>query len=233
MPLSHVAKVLRLSTETMDEIVEVACRILSSGGVVALPTDTLYGVTTVLEHTDKLYALKKRTADKPLGIFVPSATDVSRVAECSTVEVSLLRSLLPGPVTLIFDRGNALPVKFNPGVHAVGVRVPNSRFVQALTRRIGVPLAQTSANISGGPSPVQISDFEELFPEIDLVVDGGLIGDGKEAVGSTIVDLSRKGFYHIIREGCALLETSELLHQAGLKETDIDEIMALRNTSKI
>ncbi|CAJ0963270.1 unnamed protein product, partial [Mesorhabditis belari] len=227
MPLSGLSKVLRLSSESIEEALEAACRILLNGGIVALPTDTIYGLTTTLENSNKLYALKRRSGAKPLGIFVSSWEEIKKIADSSIVDQELLSSLLPGPVTLLFERAAALPSFFNPGVSVVGVRVPKYHFVQELSKRVGVPLAQTSANISGDTSPLSIADFEHLIPLIDLVIDGGVLGNNTAPLGSTVVDLSRPGFFHIIRPGCAEKATCQTLLKNGLEETNGDETSKL------
>ncbi|CAI2323495.1 unnamed protein product [Caenorhabditis sp. 36 PRJEB53466] len=171
--MSAFGKILRLSADNFEEVIDTAVTVISKGGIVALPTDTLYGVSTLLPNSEKLYALKKRPSDKPLD--------------------ELAESLLPGPVTLMFDRLPTLPYLFNPGVHKVACRVPNCQLVMDICRRLGQPLAQTSANFSGSPQhPTCIQHFDELIPEIDLVIDSGEILTTMEG-GSTIVDLSSRG----------------------------------------
>ncbi|CAB3411342.1 unnamed protein product [Caenorhabditis bovis] len=215
--LASVARVLRLNADTFEEAVEAAAAILLRGGVVALPTDTLYGISTLIPYSDRLYALKKRPYEKPLGIFIPSPQSVPLVAR-QTISDKLAYRLLPGPVTLVFERLPALPPDFNPGVSNVGVRVPDSAIVAAICRKVGQPLAQTSANISGSSlNPTCLEDFEELIPLLDLVIDGGEIQSGSHE-GSTIVDLSVPNKFKIIRDGCAKKRTEEVLREFGLDE---------------
>lgn len=213
--LASVARVLRLSSETFEEAVDAATRVLFGGGIVALPTDTVYGVSTLIQHSDKLYDLKRRSHAKPLGLFISSPEDIPKYAQL-TISPSLANKLLPGPVTLIFERSDSLPPFFNPDTANVGVRVPESAFVSALCRKVGQPLAQTSANVSGSSTnPLCLDDFADLLPEVDLAIDGGLIGT-EVCEGSTIVDLTTPGYYKIVRDGCALLNTVELLQSEGL-----------------
>ncbi|XGW08144.1 hypothetical protein V3C99_010896 [Haemonchus contortus] len=219
--LAHLAKVLRITPETFEEAIETAAEVLFRGGIVALPTDTIYGVSTLIEHSDKLYSLKRRPMNKPLGLFLSDPSEIPLWA-CPTISPQLAAQLLPGPVTLIFNRLPSLPANFNPDRDDVGIRVPNSPLVLALTARLGVPLAQTSANVSGSAAnPTCVTDFSHLFSEIDLVLDGGVIGKPLESPstseGSTIIDLTQKGFYSVVREGCALKRTEELLRAAGLE----------------
>ncbi|VDM72709.1 unnamed protein product [Strongylus vulgaris] len=220
--LANLARVLRITPETFEEAIEAAADVLLRGGVVALPTDTLYGVSTLIEHSDKLYSLKRRERAKPLGLFLADPTEISRWARLN-IPAQLAGQLLPGPVTLILNRLPTLTRSFNPDVENVGVRVPDSPLVRALCARLGRPLAQTSANVSGSPvNPTRIEDFSDLMDQIDLVLDGGVIGrapDGSRisSEGSTIVDLTQDDFYCIVREGCALKHTEELLRAAGIR----------------
>ncbi|VDO79829.1 unnamed protein product [Heligmosomoides polygyrus] len=221
--LTQLARVLRITPETFDEAVEAAVDVLRRGGIVALPTDTIYGVSTLIEHSKKLYSLKRRPADKPLGLFLADSVEIPRWAQL-TITPHLAKQLLPGPVTLIFHRLPSLPLCFNPGKRDVGIRVPDSALVRAITARLGRPLAQTSANVSGSAvNPTSIKDFSNLFPEIDLVLDGGMIGKppqeepSSSSEGSTIIDLTEDDFYRVVREGCALKRTEEVLRSAGIR----------------
>ena len=101
-----------------------------------------------------------------------------------TISPELAHRLLPGPVTLVFNRSPLLPDSFNPDVASVGVRVPDSSIVVAICSRLGVPLAQTSANLSGSTlNPTAVEDFNDLLPHIDLVLDGGRIPSGRFELG--------------------------------------------------
>ncbi|KAL6736368.1 Sua5/YciO/YrdC/YwlC family protein [Ancylostoma duodenale] len=220
--LASLARVLRITPETFEEVVEAAADVLLRGGIVALPTDTLYGVSTLIEHSDKLYALKRRQREKPLGLFLSDPAEIPLWARL-TISPQLARQLLPGPVTLILNRLPSLSCSFNPGTENVGVRVPDSPLVRALCARLGRPLAQTSANVSGSPvNPTCINDFCDLMDQIDLVLDGGVIGKPPSEAstsneGSTIVDLTQDDFYRIVREGCALKRTEEVLRASGIR----------------
>lgn len=223
--LTHLARVLRISSETFDQAVEAAADVVLHGGIVALPTDTLYGVSTLVDHSGKLYTLKKRTIGKPLGLFLADPAEIGRWARL-TISPSLARQLLPGPVTLIFNRSPSLARNFNPQEETVGVRVPDSPLVRALCACLGQPLAQTSANVSGSlKNPRCVEDFSDLLDKIDLVLDGGAIGrlendensTNTEEVGSTVVDLTQENFYRIIRYGCASKRTEEVLRAAGIR----------------
>lgn len=131
---------------------------------------------------------------------------------------ALLRDLLPGPVTVVFERTEELNPELNPHTRLVGVRVPDHPFIRRLVDLCGEDgaLALTSANRSGQSSTVAVEEFREMWGELGLVCDGGRIGS--ELAGSTVVDLSQAGRYRIIREGSAGPQTRDTLHRHGLIE---------------
>ncbi|XP_015667149.1 yrdC domain-containing protein, mitochondrial [Protobothrops mucrosquamatus] len=189
---------------------------LREGGLVALPTDTVYGVACLAQNSaavEALYRLKGRPAGKPLAVCLGDVEQVHRYCR-GPVPEELLRDLLPGPVTLVLPRSDALNADLNPFTPLVGVRVPNHRFVRELVRVCDGPLALTSANVSDRASSLTVTEFQELWPHLSLVIDGGPTGDALSPecrLGSTVVDLSIPGKYRVIRPGCALTQTVEIL----------------------
>jgi len=112
-----------------------------------------------------------------------------------------LSMLLPGPVTLVFDRKPSLPAELNPlNNESIGIRIPDCQFMIELAQYLDEPIALTSANISNHPSSLEIQEFTPLWNSLDLIVDGGRICSSSKA-GSTVIDLTRKGYFNIIREG--------------------------------
>ncbi|KAI1730734.1 telomere recombination domain-containing protein [Ditylenchus destructor] len=184
---------------------------LDKGKVVAVPTDTLYGLITRIRYSDRLNRVKGRPKDKPFGLFVNSVEQIPKYS-IPTVSNSILKKLLPGPVTVIFERNEQLPASFNPGINTVGFRIPHNQFVKNICINYSEPLVQTSANVS---------DFKELWEDLGLIVDDGTIleNDGSR-LGSTVVDLSVEGYYKVVRDGCALQETVKILRSCGLAQLD-------------
>lgn len=207
-------RILRLTADNIEEAIDAAVCVFLRGGIVALPTDTLYGISTLLQYSDRLYALKQRPYEKPLGIFLPSPTAMKLVSR-QTISDELANCLLPGPVTLMFERLPCLPAEFNPGVVNVACRVPDCPIVSTICKKLGQPLAQTSANVSGSSlNPTSIDHFRDLHPNIDLILDAGSIISSGE--GSTIVDLTVESGFRIVRSGCAEKETMQKLKSFGL-----------------
>ncbi|KAI2655754.1 YrdC domain-containing protein, mitochondrial [Labeo rohita] len=199
-------RVLRLSAQNSDdltsqpqewtEILNATVKALKAGQVVAVPTDTIYGLACVAQNSaavKRVYNIKGRNGDKPLAICVGEIQDIYRYCKVSVKE-ELLRDLLPGPVTLVLERSSTLNGDLNPFTKLIGVRIPDHPFMRRLCQMCGEPLALTSANVSSQTSTVAANEFEDLWPSLAVVVDGGPIGD-KSRLGSTVVDLSVCGRY--------------------------------------
>ncbi|XP_019367640.1 PREDICTED: yrdC domain-containing protein, mitochondrial, partial [Gavialis gangeticus] len=191
---------------------------LQAGGLVALPTDTIYGVACLAQDSRAVravYSLKGRDGSKPLAICLSCVEHIYRYCHVNVPE-ELLRDLLPGPVTLVLQRSDGLNKDLNPFTLLVGVRIPNHTFIRELAQACPGPLALTSANVSSQASTLTVSEFQDLWPQLSLVIDGGPLGDTQSPecrLGSTVVDLSVSGKYTIIRPGCALAPTVEILKQ--------------------
>uniref|UniRef100_A0A2P2I8J1 Threonylcarbamoyl-AMP synthase n=1 Tax=Hirondellea gigas TaxID=1518452 RepID=A0A2P2I8J1_9CRUS len=169
--------VVKLADGALCNHISSAAQILKSGGIVALPTDTLYGLAGLAQHATAvhdIYKVKCRNQAKPLAVCVAQVEDIYKWAEV-TVPRELLVSLLPGPVTLIFKRTKALNKELNPETELVGIRIPDSDFIRKVTFACGAPLALTSANISNQQSPLEVEEFKELWPEVAGIFDGGRI----------------------------------------------------------
>lgn len=198
------------------EALRAAAAELRSGAVVAVPTDTLYGLACSASCSaalDAVYRLKGRSEAKPLAVCLGRVVDVYRYCHVRVPE-GLLKDLLPGPVTLVMERSEELNKDLNPFTPLVGIRIPDHAFMQDLAQTFGGPLALTSANLSSQPSSLNVKEFQDLWPQLSLVIDGGPIGDGKSPrcrLGSTVVDLSVPGKFDIIRAGCALENTTAVL----------------------
>lgn len=203
--------------------VDLACRLLTDGNIIALPTDTIYGLAACAQNTSavrRLYGIKGRDSAKPLAVCVGEVDDIHLWGKADTLPEGLLKALLPGPVTVILERAPGLNTELNPNCAKVGVRVPNHPFVRKIAQNVSSPLALTSANLSNEPSSLSVKEFESLWPQLDAIFDGGslaVLQSNSSRAGSTVVDLSVEGKYHIVRNGSALLHTMEILHRFGLR----------------
>ena len=177
-----------------------ALEILYSGGLVAFPTDTVYGVGALAfdgKAVETIYAAKERPVEKAIPVLIGDREDLSKVAEeIPLFAARLIARFWPGPLTVLVPKKTALPevVSANP---AVGVRVPDHEVARALLRLSG-PLAVTSANRSSQPSPTTAQEvLQQLGGRIALILDGGKTPGG---IPSTLVDCTGTKI-QVLREG--------------------------------
>lgn len=219
-----IMKIVKVAENEFLELVSIAVNSLISGNIIALPTDTIYGIAGLAQNSEavnRLYSIKNRDCKKPIAISVADISDVYKWGQV-TVPQALLSKLLPGPVTVIFNRTSDLNPELNPATSLVGIRIPDHQFIREVARGCQEPLALTSANISSAQSTLRVEEFEDLWPKLDRVFDDGMLGDTFHSrQGSTVVDLSKKGTYKVIRDGSALKSTVQLLSSYGL--TDAEE----------
>lgn len=175
-----------------DEELFEAARILKEGGLVAFPTETVYGLGGNALDGDaarRIYEAKGRPSDNPLIAHISSMEElaplVSRIPEAGQI---LAEKFWPGPLTMIFPKSDQVPLSTTGGLDTVAVRMPDDPVAQKLIRLAGVPVAAPSANTSGRPSPTTADHvWQDLNGKIEMIVDGGPVGIGVE---STIVDVT-------------------------------------------
>ena len=186
-------KVQQINPEQFqDEELKAACEILHRKGLVAFPTETVYGLggdAMDPEAAAKIYAAKGRPSDNPLIIHIATIKSLEDIV-CEIPESAkrLAEAFWPGPLTMIFRKQAKVPYSTTGGLDTVAVRMPSHPVALELIRQSGVYIAAPSANISGRPSPTKADHVvEDLSGRIDMILDGGSVGIGLE---STIVDLS-------------------------------------------
>ncbi len=187
---------------------EEAAAVLAAGGVIAFPTETVYGLGGDARNTEaveRIFAAKGRPSDNPLIVHLADGQAVHQVAErVNDIERLLMSAFWPGPLTLVLPvQAGAVSALVTAGLDTVAVRVPANEIARQLIERSGCPLAAPSANRSGRPSPTQARHvMEDLKGRIDGVLDGGTAGVGLE---STVVRVL-EGNVHILRPGGITLE---------------------------
>lgn len=200
-----------------------AAEFLAKGYVVAVPTDTIYGLACSANCPDaikKLYTIKGRDSGKPVAICVTHISDVRKWGEANHLTDNLLQSLLPGPVTVVLERTKLLDNPYlNPGTTKIGIRIPKHNFMNKVTEIFNMPVALTSANFSNEPSTLSVKEFEHLFEHLGAVFDGGLLNQGMDQsrTGSTVIDLSDVGFYNVIRKGTSFEKVIEIVESYDFK----------------
>jgi L-threonylcarbamoyladenylate synthase len=169
-----------------------ASDLLRAGELVAFPTDTVYGVGALVWDAGavaKLYEVKLRPAGKAIPVLLADAADLALVTgDVPPAALRLAERFWPGPLTIVVPRAAALPDEVTAGGASVAVRVPDHDLARALIRAAGAPLAATSANLSGRPSPITAEEVvAQLGGRIPFVLDGGPCPGG---VASTVIDLT-------------------------------------------
>jgi L-threonylcarbamoyladenylate synthase len=187
-------------TATNPENLSRALQVLKDGGIVAFPTDTVYGLGASIHLTDailRIYEAKERSRENPIPILIANMSDFHRVAlSPPTMARRLAKRYWPGPLTLVVWRKPTLPEEISAS-STVGVRVPDHPVAQALLTIAG-PLAVTSANKSTSPTTCTAEEvFDGLGGRIDLILDGGRTPGGEP---STVVDCTQAS-PRILREG--------------------------------
>lgn len=176
--------------------------VFKTGGIIAYPTDTFYGLGVDPFNESaikKLFALKGRSFDKPVSILVKDKNMLlSVVEEIPPAAERLIKKFWPGPLTIIFKAKKTIPSVLTGSTGKIGVRISGNPITQKLLEIIDSPITTTSANPSGKKSPVTAKKVKDYFGDkIDLIIDDSVLS-GK--LGSTIVDVTEREL-KVIREG--------------------------------
>ena len=188
-----ITKIMDVSEEPINiEYIREASEILKNGGLVAFPTETIYGLggdATDKEASRKIYAAKGRPSDNPLIVHIADFSQLEQITENLPETARLLADAFwPGPLTMVCNKNQVIPYETTGGLDTVAVRMPNNPVALALIRESGCMIAAPSANTSGRPSPTKASHvYEDLSGKIEAILDGGAVDIGLE---STIVDLT-------------------------------------------
>lgn len=212
-------------TEEEEKLLEEAGAVLRRGGLVAFPTETVYGLggdALNKESSHRIYAAKGRPSDNPLIVHICRFEDIYEIAsEVSDEAVRIAEAFWPGPLTVILPKSDKVPYETTGGLDTVAVRMPSHPVAQKLIAMQGGFVAAPSANTSGKPSPtVAKYVIEDMDGKIDAIIDGGEVGIGLE---STIIDLTVSP-PQILRPGYI---TEEMLSKVlGQVETDVTIVKA-------
>lgn len=203
--------------ENTDEIILAkAADVIKNGGLVAFPTETVYGLganALMEDAAKKVYAAKGRPSDNPLIIHLADPNDADRYCYTSDAFRKIAELFMPGPITVIMPKKDIIPSGVTGGLDTVAVRVPSNPIAHRLIELAGCPIAAPSANISGRPSCTAFSHVvEDMNGKIDMIIGGGNSEIGLE---STIVSIDG-GQLKLLRPGRI---TKEMLEDAGFSVT--------------
>jgi len=183
-----------------SRLIEQVVQVLKSGGVVAYPTDTTYGIGCSIfnkKGIERIYAIKKRDKKKPFSFICADLSDIAHYAKVSNYAFKVMKRLLPGPYTFILEATRLVPDLCMTKQKTVGIRIPSNNICLAITKALGHPVITTSANFSGEEpigNPFQVEDTLGML--IDLTVEGGTLSADVSSVVSLIADrpeVLRKG----------------------------------------
>jgi L-threonylcarbamoyladenylate synthase len=193
-------------------LILTAAEVLRRGGLVAFPTETVYGLGADALNADavkQIFVAKGRPLDNPIIVHIASVADLKALTSHVPAKAGLLiDKFWPGPLTLILQKSQDIPDDVTSGLDTVAVRMPQNKIALALIKALGHPIAAPSANLSGRPSGTTAGHvLQDFVGKIDLILDGGPVTVGVE---STVLDLSRKP-PAILRPGAVTQEDLEPL----------------------
>lgn len=175
------------------EALDRGAEIIRGGGLVAFPTETVYGLGADafnVEAVKRIFEAKGRPQDNPLIVHIPSVDWLGRVAARVPDEAyDLFAEFSPGPLTIVLPKIAELPLVTTAGIQTVGIRIPNNKIALELIKRADTPIAAPSANRSGRVSPTRAMDvYEDMKGRIPLILDGGMTDVGIESTVVSLVD---------------------------------------------
>jgi L-threonylcarbamoyladenylate synthase len=191
----------------MQKQILQAVETLKNGGVILLPTETVYGIAVDARNksaVEKIYEIKNRDYSKPLQIMVSSVEEAKKIAEFNNKAQELAKKYWPGALTIILKlKPDYLANNFNKMNDTVGIRIPNHSLALEILRAFNSPLAVTSANISGKGDNISFAEAKtSLGDKLDLLIDGGSSDIG---ISSTVIDLTDETNPKILRQGSVII----------------------------
>ena len=182
-------QIIAIDSENIDiEKIKHCAEILKRGGLVAFPTETVYGLGALATDSSaakKIYAAKGRPSDNPLIIHIAEPEDAEKYAYTSPLYYKLAKAFMPGPLTVILPKKETVPSDVTGGLDTVAVRCPSHEIARALIKETNIAIAAPSANLSGSPSPTESRHVvKDMNGRIDAIIEGGSAEIGLE---STIV----------------------------------------------
>jgi tRNA threonylcarbamoyl adenosine modification protein (Sua5/YciO/YrdC/YwlC family) len=183
--------------------IQRAVEVLRDGGVIAYPTDTVYGIgcdITQKRAVDRVYAIKRMKPDQPLAFICPDLGDLSKYALVDDRTYRLMRRLTPGPYCFILEASREVPRILQMKRKTVGIRVPHNEVALALVRALGNPIVSSTASREGEPLN-DPADIDAAFPGLDLILDAGYGG----LVPSTVLDVTGADIV-VVREGAGSVD---------------------------
>jgi len=216
-----------------DENIEKAGKLLKSGEVVGIPTETVYGLAADATNPDavsKIFVAKGRPQDNPLIVHIADKDDIEKYAhDIPEIAYRIADKFWPGPLTMVLPKKDIIPEVTSGGLNTVGIRFPSNTIAQKIIKSAGAPLAAPSANLSGKPSTTTAKHvYDDMNGRISAIVDGGACSVGVE---STVISFSgedviilRPGF--VSREDLLTIAENVVIDKGVLSEMSEDSVVA-------
>lgn len=215
------------------ENIELAATFIKNGGVVGMPTETVYGLAADAlngEAVRKIFKAKGRPMDNPLIVHISDVADIEKfnlVSEFSDKARTLAEKFWPGPLTIILKSSDVIPNEVSAGLSTVAIRLPSHKIARKLIKESGTVLAAPSANKSGSPSPTTAQHvMNDLSGDIDAVIDGGMCDVGVESTVITLATTTPR----LLRPGFVTVE--EIEEVIGHIDVDDAVLFKLKNDEK-
>ncbi|MFO8019031.1 MAG: L-threonylcarbamoyladenylate synthase [Promethearchaeia archaeon] len=215
-------QLIKIDPENIDaNNIRKSANILRNGGLVAFPTETVYGLGANALNPNavcKIFEVKGRPPDNPLIIHIGRKADLERLAVNIPQDAELLiKNFWPGPLTLILKKSSIIPKIVNAGLETVAIRMPSNKIALSLIKEANVPISAPSANISTRPSPTSADHvINDLGEKVDLIIDGGETNIGVE---SSVIDLTTT--------------PRTLLRPGGVTFEDLQAVLGKNNVQKL
>lgn len=212
-------EIIKIDIQNIDKAgIRYAAEVLKSGGLVAFPTETVYGLgADALNEmaVSNIFRAKGRPSDNPLIVHISNKYDAEKlVAIVPACAHHLMDKFWPGPITLIMEKSPLVPLSVTAGLNTVAVRMPSHPVALALIRESGIPVAAPSANTSGRPSPTNANHvIEDLSSKVDVIIDAGSCNIGVE---STVLDTTSTPPVILRPGGITLEQLEEVLGQVNV-----------------
>ncbi len=223
--LTKIISVDPLHLDVSENDIKNAAEIIIDGGLVAFPTETVYGLGgdgTNPEASRKIYAAKGRPSDNPLIIHIAHPADAEKFTYTNATYYKLADRFMPGPLTVVMKAKDSVPLETRGGLATVAVRCPSHPVARRLIELSGRPIAAPSANLSGSPSPTSAYHvIDDMQGRIDMIIDGGNCEIGLE---STIVKIEDDGSMTLLRPGRVTLSELACIAPVSLANAVTDRL---------
>lgn len=223
--LTKIISVDPLHLDLSENDIKNAAEIIIDGGLVAFPTETVYGLGgdgTNPEASRKIYAAKGRPSDNPLIIHIAHPADAEKYTYTNATYYKLADRFMPGPLTVVMKAKDSVPLETRGGLDTVAVRCPSHPVARRLIELSGRPIAAPSANLSGSPSPTSAHHvIDDMQGRIDMIIDGG---DCEIGLESTIVKIEDDGSMTLLRPGRVTLSELACIAPVSLADAVTDRL---------